>query len=115
MTTYDKAMEILDSTPEESFHNIFAYKDNISMAILYVKTRTGCDQEIAEKIVFETLDGFQDVKPIEPSLIITCPYCQSNNTKKISGGARWLSTGLFGLASSKVGKQWHCNKCGSDF
>ena len=47
--------------------------------------------------------------------IVQCPYCQSTNTKKISGGARWLSTGLFGLASKKVGKQWHCNKCGSDF
>ena len=46
---------------------------------------------------------------------ITCPYCKSTNTKKISGGSRWLSTGLFGLASSKVGKQWHCNNCGSDF
>lgn len=46
---------------------------------------------------------------------ITCPYCKSTNTKKISGGSRWLSTGLFGLASSKVGKQWHCNSCKSDF
>lgn len=47
--------------------------------------------------------------------IITCPYCQSTDTKKISGTSRWISTGLFGLASSKVGKQWHCNKCKSDF
>lgn len=46
---------------------------------------------------------------------VTCPYCQSTDTKKISGTSRWLSTGLFGLASSKVGKQWHCRKCGSDF
>lgn len=45
----------------------------------------------------------------------TCPYCQSTDTKKISGGSRWLSTGLFGIASSKIGKQWHCNKCKSDF
>ena len=46
---------------------------------------------------------------------ITCPYCKSTDTKKISAGSRWLSTGLFGLASGKVGKQWHCNKCRSDF
>ncbi|MBE5948198.1 MAG: hypothetical protein E7261_04115 [Lachnospiraceae bacterium] len=46
---------------------------------------------------------------------ITCPYCKSTDTKKISAGSRWLSTGLFGLASGKVGKQWHCNKCKSDF
>jgi len=47
---------------------------------------------------------------------VTCPYCQSTDTKKISGTSRWVSVGLFGLASSKAGgKQWHCRKCGSDF
>lgn len=46
---------------------------------------------------------------------ISCPYCHSTNTKKISGTSRWFSTGLFGLASSKIGKQWHCNSCKSDF
>ena len=45
----------------------------------------------------------------------TCPYCKSTSTKKISGTSRWLSTGFWGIASSKVGKQWHCTKCGSDF
>ena len=112
--TYEEAMNILDSTPEESFNNIFAYKDNIPMAILYVKNRTGCVQEVAEKIVFETLDGFQDIKPIE-QLTITCPYCQSIDVKKITTTGRMFSMGFFGLASSKVGKQWHCNKCKSDF
>lgn len=46
---------------------------------------------------------------------VTCPYCKSTNTKKISGTSRFVSTGLFGLASSKIGKQWHCNSCKSDF
>ena len=46
---------------------------------------------------------------------VTCPYCQSTNTKKISGASRWLSVGMFGMGSKKIGKQWHCNKCGSDF
>ena len=46
---------------------------------------------------------------------VTCPYCKSTNCKKISSGSRWLSTGLFGLSSKKIGKQWHCNSCGSDF
>lgn len=46
---------------------------------------------------------------------VTCPYCKSTNCKKISSGTRWLSTGLFGLSSKKIGKQWHCNSCGSDF
>ena len=44
-----------------------------------------------------------------------CPYCHSTNTKKISGSSRVASFLTFGLASKKVGKQWHCNECGSDF
>ena len=52
-------------------------------------------------------------QPSKPSA--ECPYCHSTNTKKISGGHRLLSAGLFGLASSSIGKQWHCNNCKSDF
>lgn len=60
----------------------------------------------------------QQIKEIaqrNTTLTITCPYCQSTNTKKISGTSRWLSTGLFGLSSKKIGKQFHCNNCKADF
>lgn len=46
---------------------------------------------------------------------VHCPYCGSGNVKKIGVGGRVVSTAAFGLASSKIGKQWHCKKCGSDF
>lgn len=46
---------------------------------------------------------------------VKCRYCGSSNCKKISGLARGLSVGLFGLRSKAIGKQWHCNNCGSDF
>lgn len=46
---------------------------------------------------------------------IKCPYCQSTNTKKLDVINRGVSFGFFGFASSKVGKQWHCNNCKSDF
>lgn len=46
---------------------------------------------------------------------VSCPYCKATNVKKIGMGSRLISTGLFGLGSKKIGKQWHCNKCGSDF
>lgn len=46
---------------------------------------------------------------------VSCPYCHSTNTSKIGTLSRVVSTGLFGFASKKIGKQWHCNKCGSDF
>ena len=47
---------------------------------------------------------------------ITCPYCQSTNTKKISSLSKAVNVGLFGIfALGKTTKQWHCEKCGSDF
>lgn len=46
---------------------------------------------------------------------ITCPYCHSTNVSKIGTVDRGLSIGMTGLASGKLGKQWHCNKCKSNF
>lgn len=46
---------------------------------------------------------------------VKCPYCNATNTSKITLTRRSVSTYLFGLGSSKVTKQWHCNECGSDF
>ena len=57
----------------------------------------------------------QEQQEAKKSPTVTCPYCQSTDTKKISGTSRFMSTGIFGLASGKLGKQWHCNKCKSDF
>ena len=44
-----------------------------------------------------------------------CPTCGSTNIKKISAGSRWLSTGLFGISSSKMGKSMECKNCGYKF
>lgn len=41
-----------------------------------------------------------------------CPTCGSTNIQKISGTKRWLSAGLFGLASSDIGKSMVCRSCG---
>ena len=46
---------------------------------------------------------------------IHCPYCNSSNVTKIGTVNRAVSVGMFGIASKKLGKQWHCNNCGSDF
>lgn len=47
--------------------------------------------------------------------LIVCPYCKSNNTARIQSLERMGSVLLTGLASGKVGKQWHCNNCNSNF
>lgn len=52
----------------------------------------------------------------EKPLIITCPYCNSTNTKKISNKSKAKNVFWYGIfAIGKVSKQWHCNNCKSDF
>lgn len=80
----------------EGFHSQKTYEDRKS-----------------KSIPKETL-SYQD-QTTKPWGQVSCPYCQSTNVKKIGTAGKLTSIGLFGLASSKVGKQWHCNKCGSDF
>lgn len=46
---------------------------------------------------------------------VTCPYCKATNVRKIGIVSRSISASIFGLASKKIGKQWHCDHCGSDF
>lgn len=40
-----------------------------------------------------------------------CPNCGSTNTKQISNANRVASVAMWGLASSKIGKQYQCNRC----
>ena len=49
----------------------------------------------------------------EKSRVPKCPSCGSNNISKIGTINRIVSTGLFGLASSKIGKTHKCNNCGT--
>lgn len=44
---------------------------------------------------------------------IQCPTCSSTNVSKIGVVNRAVSTSLFGLASSKIGKTHKCNNCGT--
>jgi hypothetical protein len=54
-------------------------------------------------------------QPTQSRPSLQCPYCHSTHVRKIGTVGRMVSVGLFGLASKKIGKQWHCNDCGSDF
>ena len=73
-----------------------------------------CDTELAEKRKNEKpYDPTKD--PNSPYYIakIECPYCHSSNVTKIGTVNRAISVGMFGLASSKIGKTHKCNDCGS--
>ena len=50
-----------------------------------------------------------------PEPIIYCPSCNSMNTSKISTTSKVLNTAIFGIFGTKRHKQWHCNRCNSDF
>ena len=51
----------------------------------------------------------------ETKYSVRCPYCNSTNVNKISGTKKAASIIGFGILSNKIGKQWHCNNCKSDF
>lgn len=63
--------------------------------------------------LWQTKRELQEIK--KPKNVVTCPYCNSTKCSKIGTLSRMFSTSLFGVASSKIGKQWHCNNCKSDF
>ncbi len=68
------------------------------------------DLSIPKKIDPPIKEILFDTKPK-----VECPYCHSKNTKKISTTSKVVNTALFGIFGTKRHKQFHCNKCGSDF
>ena len=64
--------------------------------------------ELKEAIKRENLKSQQQYIP-------HCPICGSAKLSKISTLNRAVSVSLFGIFSKKIGKQWHCNQCGTDF
>lgn len=61
-------------------------------------------------------DNIEEIKDAQfaayQASIPKCPHCQSTSISKISALSRSVSVGLFGLASSKIGKTMQCNRCG---
>ena len=68
------------------------------------------DEEYWKRIEQHTIN-----KNTSTNQTVECPYCHSNDTKKISTTSRVISTSLWWLGSKKICKQWHCNSCSSDF
>lgn len=63
----------------------------------------------------EKFEPIKEEKRKPTPINITCPYCKSTNCTKIGTVDRTMSVGLFGVGSGKLGKQWHCNSCKSNF
>lgn len=128
--TCDYCNNLLEYVPEKFLLEKIALKDDLREQFIdeYIKSSPEFDQYLFEhrdQDLFnrrrETQAKLKHGKAIlegrdkgNPSGI-ECPYCHSANVKKISTTSRIISTWLVGLASKKIGKQWHCNQCGSDF
>lgn len=46
---------------------------------------------------------------------IKCPYCGAADANRLTSMDRASSALVHGIGSGKIGKQWHCNNCGSNF
>lgn len=68
--------------------------------------KQSCEQQAKNFVQIQKEQDKQNCVP-------TCPICGSTNVNKISMTSRVVSTGLLGLASSKIGKTYKCNNCGS--
>lgn len=69
------------------------------------------DRRERERELQMTQQSISNANP-EPVCVPKCPTCGSTNVQKISGAKRWLTTGLFGLASGDLGKSMRCKNCG---
>lgn len=67
------------------------------------------------KAIKESNNEKKNLQHFNSTIVVECPYCHSTKTVKISGLSRAASIGFWGIFSKKIGKQWHCEDCGSDF
>ena len=80
---------------------------NVEMVCVEEKYTSTEDDERYEKI---------QKSSIISSPTVTCPYCQSTNTKKITITSKAVHTAMFGVFSmGRNAKEWYCNSCKSEF
>lgn len=123
MTTKEVLEKIEQATRERDerarrFH-VNMYLGAKDRVVALIQDISGCDADIAEQVYMIKVEENQKKneaylarKAEEKKYIPKCPTCGSPDVKKITGGKRWLTTGLFGLGSSNVGKTMECNNCG---
>ena len=93
---------------EEILENVIKKSPKFSQ---YALEKRLVDQEVFnKKSIKQVRSGNYNSTPK-----VSCPFCKSLNTDKISAASRIASVGMLGLFSKKLGKQWHCNNCNSDF
>ena len=80
-----------------------------------------CDEPLVSRDYLADLSIQKKIDPpIKQTLFDTkqtveCPYCHSTNTRKITTTSKVVNTAVWGIFGTKRHKEWHCNKCNSDF
>ena len=80
-----------------------------------------CDEPLVSREHLADLSIPKKVDPpIKESLfntkpVVECPYCHSKDTTKISIASKVIDTAIGGIFGTMRHKQWHCNRCNSDF
>lgn len=100
--------------------NVAGYKEKVDKWDEYKESEK--QRVISEyNVYFDNVKkyGYRYGEPKELSLPneckAKCPVCGSTQVKKISTAKKVVSTELWGLASSDIGKQMVCEKCGYKF
>lgn len=89
---------------------------DIKDGTLMIRNLVNCSDEIARTIFIDLMDIRSQEKEQErqsqEQYVPKCPTCGSPDIQKISGTKRWVTTGLFGVASGDLGKTMVCKNCG---
>lgn len=97
----------------EDYQVIDSISDDIAFLEAMIELKTNNPIEYQLKMSqFKANLKQQESSKVEEDNKPKCPNCGSANIQKISSTKRWLSAGLFGLASSDVGKSMVCRNCG---
>lgn len=117
----DKVCEEYDQRSEfmKKFEDALADKDKLKIVNMLVE-KYNCGFDEARMVADYFIDGTLPQRTVNNNSnsnvnIPKCPTCGSTNITKIGTFNRMLSTGLFGLASGKIGKTMKCNNCGYTF
>lgn len=90
---YKMVYDSIINKPKDYFNVCIANSNNDS------------NEEYFDRIKKHTINNKQENIP-------KCPTCGSTNIQKISTTRRLVTTSLFGLASSDIGKTMLCKNCG---
>lgn len=111
--------ESLNCINSEFLHWYSDYLRDLDDPGVVEREREAHRQEMARLHEQHRIEAQQAVRKEQQDLAsgkrVVCPYCHSTNTEKISVASRAVSVSLAGAASGKIGKQWHCKNCNSNF